>query len=385
MKKDIVIVGAGHSGGMLAIALRRNLYSGSILLIGKEPHLPYQRPPLSKGFLLDEIRENSLMLKSLDYYKKNSIDLLLPKTVESINPSKQIAILNDGKKIHFSKLVFATGSKLNKININSKTKGILYLRTVNDSKKIRKQLKKSKSIIVIGAGYIGLEISAIARKMGIETTVIEMGPKLMGRVVCSEVSDFLRKKHEENGVNFLLNTTVKDIIQYQNKKRVIFTDESYADTDVVIVGVGIQPNDSLAKKIGIKCNNGIVVDSFGETSIKNIFAIGDCSNKYNNIYKKRLRLESVQNAVDQAQMLSSFILGNTKLKTTVPWFWSDQYDIKLQIAGVSSGYDSYEIKGSIDEERFSISYKKNNTLIALDAINDPKSFMAAKKIIRNNT
>jgi 3-phenylpropionate/trans-cinnamate dioxygenase ferredoxin reductase subunit len=212
-----------------------------------------------------------------------------------------------------------------------------------------------------------------------------MGPKLMGRVVCSEVSDFLRKKHEENGVNFLLNRTVKDIIQYQNKKRVIFTDESYADTDVVIVGVGIQPNDGLAKKIGIKCNNGIVVDSFGETSIKNIFAIGDCSNKYNNIYKKRLRLESVQNAVDQAQMLSSFILGNTKLKTTVPWFWSDQYDIKLQIAGVSSGYDSYEIKGSIDEERFSISYKKNNTLIALDAINDPKSFMAAKKIIRNNT
>jgi len=381
MKSDIVIVGAGHSGGMLAIALRRNKYSGSILLIGEEPHLPYQKPPLSKGFLLDEIRENSLMFKSLDYYNKNSINLLLSQKVESINPNKQIVTLNDGRKINFSKLVFATGSKLKKLKTSSETKGILYLRTINDSKEIRKQLKKSKSIIVIGAGYIGLEISAIARKMGLETTVIEMGPRLMGRVVCSEVSDFLRNKHEKNGVNFHLNTAVKDIIQYQDKKRVIFTDESYSDADVIIAGVGIQPNDGLAKKTGIVCNNGIVVNSFGETSIKNVFAIGDCSNQYNNIYKKRLRLESVQNAVDQAQMLSSFILGNTKLKTTVPWFWSDQYDVKLQIAGVSSGYDSYEIKGSIDKERFSISYKKNNTLIALDAINDSKSFMEAKKII----
>ena len=383
MNSDIVIIGAGHSGGMLAIKLRRKKYKGSILIIGNEPYHPYQKPPLSKGFLTDDINERSLMLKSEVFYKKNNINLLLSKNVVSIDSSKQSLALDDGKTIYFSKLIFATGGIPNKLHTNSNTNGILYLRTIEDSKKIKDQMNRSKSLLIIGAGYIGLEISAIARKIGIETTVIEMSERPMSRVVCPEVSDFFKNKHETNGVNFLLDSKVVDVQQNGGKKKVFLKDGSELDTDMVIVGIGLKPNEVLAKKAGIKCNNGITVDTFGETSIKNIFAIGDCSNQYNDIFKKRLRLESVQNAVDQAEAVASVLTGGDCPKPAIPWFWSDQYDLKLQITGISSNYDSYKIEGSLKKEKFSVAYHKSNKLIALEAINDSKSFLAAKRLLDN--
>jgi len=380
MKNDAVIIGAGHAGGMTAISLRQRQYQGSITLIGEENYLPYQRPALSKGFLAGEIEEKRLYLKSQDYFDKNNIRIIRSCKVVAIDRNNKTILLENQKQLGYEKLVIATGSIVNKLKTSSKETDLYYLRTIRDSLKIREKLRSKNKITVIGAGYIGLEIASIATKKNLEVSVLELENRVMGRVVSAEVSDFFQKKHQSEGVEFKFNTSITDIEDRGKQKRIICSDGSFLNTDVVVIGVGIRPNIELAKSSGLKCDNGILVDANGQTSDPHIFAVGDCSNHPNNIFKQRLRLESVQNAVEQAKSIAASIAGSHKPYQEVPWFWSDQYNIKLQIAGISQDHDHRVIRGYPEEEKFAVFYQKEKRLIAVDAINSPKRIYGWKKM-----
>ena len=381
MKNDVIIIGAGHAGGIMAIALRQSKFQGSITLIGEENFLPYQRPALSKGFLAGDIKEKRLYLKSQDYFDKNNIGVIRDCKVLSIDKNNKTILLENKKQLSYGKLIIATGSIVNKLKTNSGEKNLHYLRTINDSLKIKQQLKNKNKITIIGAGYIGLEIASIAIKKNLEVRVLELKNRVMERVVSPEVSGFFKTKHQSEGVKFKFNTSITAIEDQGKQKRIICSDGSVFTTDVIVVGVGIKPNIELAKNSGLLCDNGILVDDYGQTSDRHIFAVGDCSNHPNNILKQRLRLESVQNAVEQAKAIATSLVVSQKPYQEVPWFWSDQYNIKLQIAGISKDHDQRVIRGLPEEEKFSVFYQKENRLIAVDAINSPKEFMVGKKWI----
>jgi len=381
IKNDVVIIGAGHAGGMTAISLRQKQYQGSIKLIGEENFLPYQKPALSKGFLAGEIEEKRLYLKSQSYIDNNNIQIIRNSKIIAIDRSNKTIVFENEKQLGYEKLIIATGSVVKKLKTNSSATDLCYLRTIPDSVKIREKLRNKNKITIVGAGYIGLEIASIAIKKGIEVSVLELEDRVMGRVVSSEVSDFFLKKHQSEGVEFKFNASIEDIEDQGKLKKITCSDGSVFNTDVVIVGVGIKPNDELAKSSGLKCDNGILVDDIGLTSDPNIFAVGDCSNHPNKIFKQRLRLESVQNAVEQAKSIAASIAGNHNPYQKVPWFWSDQYNIKLQIAGLSKNHDNRVVRGRPEEEQFAVFYQKNQCLIAVDAINSPKEFMVGKQWI----
>ena len=380
MKSDIVIIGAGHAGGMAAISLRQRKYQGSIALVGEEKYLPYQRPALSKGFLSGELGEKTLYLKSEDYFEKNKINVLRNSKVIAIDRSQKTLLLENQKQLGYKQLIIATGSVVNKLRITSQ-EDVYYLRTIGDSLKIRRKLKNHKKITIIGAGYIGLEIASIAIKRNLEVKIVELENRVMGRVVSSEVSDFFQKKHQAEGVEFKFNSSITSIESQGQQKRILCSDGSSFNTDVVVVGVGIKPNIELAESSGLRCSNGILVNDHGQTSDSDVFAVGDCSNQPNRLFKKRLRLESVSNAVEQAKSVSASIVGIQTAHQEVPWFWSDQYNLKLQIAGISDDHDQRFIRGCAEEEKFAVFYEKEKRLIAVDAINSPKEFMIGKKWI----
>ena len=385
MGHNVIIIGGGQAGAMSAIGLRQHKYQGSILLIAEEKYLPYQRPPLSKGYLVDQIKEKSLYLKSASYYEKNDIQIIKNKTVSQINKGRKSVVLNNDKEYYYEKLVITSGSILNTINPSCNQTNLHYLRTLDDSNKIKLILNKKEDLVIIGAGYIGLEIAAAAIKRNLKVSVIEMENRVMSRSVCSETSDFFQKKHEEKGIRFYFNVSVTDIEDNNNQKRIICSDGTTINADAVIIGIGIKPNVELALQSGLTCNDGIVVDENGQTSDENIFAAGDCTNHPNNILKRNIRLESVHNAVEQAKTVAAYISGNKKPYNQVPWFWSEQYNLKLQIGGISQDHDFYVVDGNIKEEKFSVYYIKNKKLIAIDAINNQKEFMKGKKLIALDT
>ena len=381
MSNDVVIIGAGHAGGMTAISLRQQDYQGLITLVGEEAYLPYQRPPLSKGFLAGEIDKERLYLKTQSYFEKHNIHVIKERKVLDIDRDKKNILLDDRKQIEYGKLVVATGSILNQINTSCRKTNIYYLRTIADALKIKQALKDKNKIIIIGAGYIGLEIASIAVKKNIDITIIEMEDRVMNRVICPVVSEFFQKKHRAEGVKFKFNASVIDIEDNHNQKQIKCTDGTVIDADAVVIGVGIKPNIELAINAGLVCQDGIVVDENGQTSDESIFAAGDCTNHPNSIYHKRLRLESVHNAVEQAKSVAASISGENKPYHQVPWFWSDQYNLKLQIAGISQNYDQYIVRGDMEEEKFTVFYLKNKKIIAVDTINNLKEFFNGKKLI----
>jgi|TARA_B100001750_G_scaffold154673_1_gene124113 3-phenylpropionate/trans-cinnamate dioxygenase ferredoxin reductase subunit len=380
MKNDVVIIGAGHAGGMAAISLRQRKYQGSITLVGEERFFPYQRPALSKGFLSGELGEKTLYLKSEDYFEKKKINVLRNSKVIAIDRSQKTLLLENQKQLGYKQLIIATGSVVNQLRITNR-EDVYYLRTIGDSLRIRKKLKNHKKITIIGAGYIGLEIASIAVKKNLEVKIVELENRVMGRVVSSEVSDFFQKKHQAEGVEFKFNSSITGIEPQGQQKRILCSDGSSFNTDFVVVGVGIQPNIELAESSGLRCNNGILVNDHGQTSDASVFAVGDCSNQPNKLFKKRLRLESVSNAVEQARSVAASIAGIQTGDQEVPWFWSDQYNLKLQIAGISQDHDHRVIRGCLEEEKFAVFYEKEKRLIAVDAINSPKEFMIGKKWI----
>ena len=379
MMVDVLIIGGGQAGSMTAINLRKQKFEGSIAIITEEAHHPYQRPPLSKGFLTGDFKQENLFFKSESYYEKNKIKVFLKSHAVSIEIKKQKVILGSGEEIKYKKLVIATGSKLNKITPEEDEK-IIYLNSIDNAVNLKKRLEEHKSIGIVGAGYIGLEVAATAKKMDLKTTVFEAEKRIMQRSASDEIASFIKSYHEKMGVEFKLGSLVQKITT-EDSLRIVLNDGQISEPDFVVIGVGVQAACDIAQEAGIDCNNGILVDENCLTSEENIYAAGDCVNYYFSRYGSRQRLESVQNAIDQATTVSASIMGAPITYKSIPWFWSDQYDLKIQIAGLSQDSDLLVTRGNKNDCKFSVCHFKNSRLMAVECVNDQKTFMLGKKLI----
>ncbi|WP_432470982.1 NAD(P)/FAD-dependent oxidoreductase [Amphritea sp. HPY] len=378
----VVIIGGGHAGSQLISSLRQHKFSGRITLIADEKALPYNRPSLSKDFLSGEKTEHQIALLPDAVFASDNINCMLNTTVTQLNPNSNSIRLSDGSNLNYDYLVIATGSVPRQLDIpGSDLKGIHYLKTLNDAKNLQADIKNANKMVVVGGGYIGLEIAATARKKGLDVTILEMAPRILQRVVAPEVSDFFMRIHTEQDVNIVTNISAQAFKGRSHVKQVVASDGQSFNADIVVIGVGVIPNDALAHAAGLVCDNGILVNEYCQTTQDNIFATGDCTNHFNQVYGRRVRLESVQNAVDQAKTIASCIVGNKKAYNSIPWFWSSQYNLKLQIAGLSQGYDQLVIRGDATSDSVSFFYLKERRVIACDAVNQVSDFMSSKKLI----
>ena len=382
--ENLLIIGAGQSAIQCISTLKKEGYSGSITLVGEEEHLPYQRPPLSKGFLEDSIGKERLYFKKLEFFTENKVQLYLGLAAEKLDIENQKVYLSDNSELEFDKLVLATGSRVRYLNFpGSELKSIFYLRNLDDAEAIKKDLETSDNLVIIGAGYIGLEAAAIAAKKNKTVTVIEMADRVMNRTVDPQISEYYLNLHQSYGVKFHFNTSLETINKASDSLEVVCSDGTEVKADSVLIGAGVIPNIELAEDAGIHCDNGIIVDEFGRTNFENVYACGDCTNHPNKILNKNLRLESVHNAMEQAKTVASSVLNNPMEYSQVPWFWSDQYDHKLQIVGLSGDHDLVTMRGTINDAEFMLFYTKDEELIAVDAINNPKEFLISRKLVAN--
>lgn len=381
-----IIVGASHAAAQLAPALRQQGWEGSITIIGNEYFLPYHRPPLSKDFLSGSKTLDDLLIRPPATYEKSKIRIVLGATVEKIDRANKQIVLDDGSRADYDKLVLTTGARVRKIPLpGSDLPGVFYLRDINDVQKIKQFTGKAKNAVIIGGGYIGLETGASLRKLGMEVTVLEAMPRILQRVTAPEVSEFYARVHSEEGVNIVTDAQIEAIEGEKDVERVVMKNGDSYTAELVIIGVGVMPNVELAEEAGLKIENGIAVDESARTSDEDILAAGDCTSHYNPIYDRHIRLESVQNAVDQSTIAAKTICGKPETYSALPWFWSDQFDLKLQIAGLSQGYTDVVIRGDIKNSRsFAAFYMKDGQLLAVDAVNKPQEFMIGKRLITGN-
>ena len=378
-----IIIGASHAGVQAAVNLRSQGYEDKITLISSDTVLPYQRPPLSKAFLQDTLPEQRLWLRPEAFYQQKNIDLLLGKYVTKIDRDKQTVTLDDKQCLPYDKIILATGASIRRLTVpGSDLPGVHYLRDYNDTVGIRDTLADVNDVVVIGGGYIGLEAAASLQKLGKNVTLLIKHDRPLKHLTSTTVSDYLSQLHTEHGVNIQTNTVVKKVIGDDKTIAVETTDGQRYKADMVIVGIGVIPSQQLAQQCGLEVDNGIQVNEYMQTSDENIFAIGDCASFYHGVYKKQLRIESVQNATDQSKTAALAICGQLIPYSTTAWFWSDQYDAKLQIAGLSDGYDEIIVRQET-EKSLAVFYMANNRLIAIDAISQPKSFMITRKHIHN--
>lgn len=385
----VVIAGAGMAAGELVTVLRREGFKGRIAMVGQEAHLPYQRPPLSKAYLAGNVESESLGCKPRDTYDKASIDFIPRTYVSGIDrPSKHV-ILSDGQRLGYWKLVVATGGRAKMVHewkgMDGKWPRNLHsIRTIEDAARIRSCLADGSRIVIVGGGYIGLEAAAVAIQRRAKVTVLEAMPRVLARVAAPQVSEFFERVHREAGVEVRTGMAVSkfDIDPMANTIRaVIASDGTRINTDAVIAGIGMVPNVELASAANLKVENGIVVDEFMRSSDPDIFAIGDCANHPDPITRRRVRLESVPNAWEQARTAAATICGKERPYQAVPWFWSDQYDVKLQIAGLSDGYDDVVVRGSRESRSFAVFYLQERRVIAVDAVNCSRDFAVARKMV----
>lgn len=386
MAATVVIAGAGHAAGQVVATLKQKQFAGRIVLLGDEPYLPYQRPPLSKKYLAGALDAERLHFKPASFYDAPNIDVHLNTRVTAIACDENVVHTAADESVSYDKLVLALGSRARHIPVAGDTlKGVYYLRDIQDVDKIRGAIATYTKVTIVGAGYIGLEVAAVCRQLGLDVTVIEMADRVMSRVVSPQVSSFYQQQHEQHGVKFKMSAGLHALRGNGRVNAVEFDGGDVVDTDFVIIGAGILPNYELAQAAGLEVENGIVVDERCQTSDADIFAVGDCTSHPNSIYGRRVRLESVHNALEQARTAASNICGDDLLYSQVPWFWSDQYDLKLQIAGLSDGYDQTLVRGDPAMKKFACLYLKQGVLIAVDAINSPREFMRAKRLIAERT
>lgn len=382
MVDTIVIAGAGHGAGQVVATLKQKKFAGKIILIGDEAQLPYQRPPLSKKFLSGHLDAERLHFKPASFYDDPRIDVHLNTTIERIDRAGKNVCTSDGGEFSYDKLVLAFGSRVRKIEVpGHDLPGIHYLRSITDVEAIRSKMSGNKNVVIVGAGYIGLEVAAVCRQQGLDVTVIEMADRVMNRVVSPNVSDYYQLEHTKHGVKLLLSTSLAAFEGKRRVRRAITDDGQEIPADFAVIGVGILPNTEIAEAAGLDVIDGIVVDDTCRTADTDIYAIGDCTSHPNTIYGRLLRLESVHNALEQAKTAASNICGVESHYSQVPWFWSDQYDLKLQIAGLSEGYDDVVLRGDPSNGSFACCYLKDGVLIAVDAINSPRDFMQSKTLI----
>ena len=380
----VVIVGGGHAGANTAFALRKDGFDGDINIICDESHLPYHRPPLSKDFLKQKIEEDKLSFKTAEFYNDQNISLNLNTRVQSIDLESN-KVLSDNGSFDFDYLVFATGAAPRLLPMeNADAKNLFYLRQISDVVSMQKVIAAGKKIVLIGGGYIGLEVASAMIELGLEVTILESEERILKRVTSPELSRFYNNFHSNMGVKIICNAKVNELIaDNENINTVCLESGEKIAADMFLVGIGAIPNIQLAESIGLVCDDGIKTDQFCRTSFPNIIAVGDCTSSFNTLLNKELRLESVPNALAQSKVASSSIIGNDLFNNEMPWFWSDQYDLKLQMVGISSGYDECHILGDINSVEFLACYGKNGYLIAVDSVNQSKKFMLFKRALSN--
>ncbi|WPN45129.1 NAD(P)/FAD-dependent oxidoreductase [Pseudomonas sp. P8_241] len=383
-RPGVVIVGAGQGGGEASTALRQQGYQGSITLIGDEPQLPYRRPPLSKAFLLGDMTVEDLQLKPAETYEQFNIQCNLGTRVETIDRHNRQVQLSDGSNVAYEHLILATGGQARRLTLpGSQHRNVHYIRTVSDIERLRLDLQPGRRLVMVGGGYVGLEVAAVACKKGLHVTVVEAMPRVLARVTAPELSNFYEQAHRRRGVSILTGCGVEAFHGQTQVEQVVLADGRRLDADLVIVGIGLIPGISLAQQCNLAITEGaIAVDAHTRTSDPHIFAIGDCTYHENRFYEGRpMRLESVPNATEQARIAAANICGKDSSYDSVPWFWSDQFDLKLQMVGLSSGYDQLVIRGSMSDESFIAFYLAKGTIISADAVNRPQDFLFAKKLV----
>jgi 3-phenylpropionate/trans-cinnamate dioxygenase ferredoxin reductase subunit len=380
--KSAVIIGGSHAAVQLAISLRQNGWDGTITLISDEPYLPYQRPPLSKAFLSGSSSEEQLALRASAAYEKLDVSFKLGIRVTALDTDKRQLTLDNGETISFTKLALCTGARARTLPIaGAELSGVHYLRTLDDVKHIKQSADSANSAVIIGGGYIGLETAASLTKLGIAVTLLEAESRLLQRVASATTSEFYLNLHQEHGVTVKLNAQASALQGDASVANVVCTDGQTIDADMVIIGIGVIANTELAADAGLSVDNGIVVNQFAQTSHADIVAAGDCTNHPNPLLNRSLRLESVPNAVEQAKTAAASLCDIEKPYAQLPWFWSDQYDVKLQIAGINQGYTEVVIRGDQTSRSFTVFYLQGTVLLSAECINRPKDFIVAKKLI----
>ena len=375
----VVVIGAGQAGAAVVARLRAEGHQGDITLIGAEPHPPYQRPPLSKGYLLGEIGAERLWLRGADFYAEHGITLRLGQTVTAIDPvAKTITVGTD--TVAYDELVLTTGSHPRRLpaTVGGELPGVYTVRSLADVDAMKAEFTAGRRLIIVGGGYIGLEAAAVAAKLGLDVTVLEMAPRILQRVAAPETSDYFRALHQAHGVKVLESTGLDRLLGDTHVTGARLTNGTELPADFVIVGVGILPGTQLCDAANIALENGIRTDAHGRTNQPHVWAAGDCASFP--WRSGRLRLESVGNAIEQAEAVADNILGRDTPYHAHPWFWSDQYDTKLQIAGLNTGYDRIVTRGP-EGEAVSFWYYNGDTLLAVDAMNDPRAYMVGKRLI----
>jgi 3-phenylpropionate/trans-cinnamate dioxygenase ferredoxin reductase subunit len=386
MNDAVVIIGAGQAGAQLALSLRQGGHAGPIRVIGDEPHLPYQRPPLSKQFLAEYRDPATLFLRPESFWREKDVAIDVGTAVASVEPDKDRLILADGREVPYGTLVFATGTSARTLLLPGiSLPGVFLLRKIDDVVRLRPALNEAQRVVIVGGGYIGLEVASVASHEGRNVTVLEAEDRVLKRVTGPVTSAFYDRTHRERGVDVRLGARLVAVEGEARATGVRLADGERLPADLVLIAAGARANDDLAAAAGLACQDGIMVDEFARTGAPGIYAIGDCTRLPSRRYGRRVRLESVQNAIDQAKAAAASILGKPQPYDPVPWFWSDQYDLKLQIAGLTDGYDAIETVGDPASGKFSVEYRCGSRLIAVDAINDGRAHMTSRKRIAEET
>lgn len=375
-----LIIGASHAGAQAAVSLRQAGYEGRITLLGEETVPPYHRPPLSKDYLSGDKAESEILLRPAESYAEANIDLRLGVRAGAIDRTAKTVQTIDGEHIAYDHLVLATGARIRHLPIpGAGSDHVHYLRDTKDVDAIRARVKSGKRAVIIGGGYIGLETAASLRKRGMDVTLLEAQPRILQRVTSEQMSDFYRRVHTEEGVEIIEDCMASKIDAVGDQLIVSTSCGGRYGAHLVVIGIGVIPNTELAEFAGLEIGDGIKVNAYCQTSDPTIYAIGDVSHHYNPLYERHVRLESVPNATEQAKVVAAHIMGTPKSYSALPWFWSDQFDLKLQIAGLSEGFDEVLVRGDPDGSRsFAAYYFKGQRLLAVDAVNAPRDFMVAR-------
>jgi 3-phenylpropionate/trans-cinnamate dioxygenase ferredoxin reductase subunit len=386
----VLIIGAGHAGGSAAANLRQYGYRGEIMLVGEEATAPYQRPPLSKGYLKEEVDANNLKLKTDDFYASQGVELILSRTVIAIERRAKCVTFADGGEAQYDILIIATGSRPRLLSVpGAALHGILALRTIADADLLKRCLTAAGNVLIIGGGYVGLEVAASARSAGAAVTILEREARCLARVACEPLSRFFESQHRAQGVAIITGAQVMSFVgtgpiddPRSRVRAVTLADGRTVPADVVVVGIGAVPCDELARTAGLLCENGIAVDAQARTADQSIYAIGDVTWRPLPHYDdQRLRLESVPNALEQARQAACAIVGLPAPPPELPWFWSDQYNLKLQIAGVSLGASEYILRGEPAQDKFAVFHLRGDRILAVEAVNAVPEFMFGKQLI----
>lgn len=386
----IVVIGAGQAAGRAIEAMRHQGYSGAITLIGEENQLPYERPSLSKEVLVQGIEQHINYVNDANWYQQNDVTLTLGVNVTKIEPNNKRVICSDNTRYTYEKLLITTGAKMRQLNLpGAHPDTVHYLRTIEDAKRLRDALEQAQNMVIIGGGFIGLEVAASARRLGVEVALVETGSHLMGRAVPRELAEIVAQKHRQQGVDLYLNNAPESVVSLaldnSTKQNVILRDGQRLKADLIVVGIGVIPNSELAEQAGIATDNGILTDSYCRTNLPDIYAAGDCANQYNDLLGHHLRLESWQNAQNQAVAAAQNICAAPLKYTATPWFWSDQYDVNIQVSGDCNSPEPLVARGVAGEDGFMLFHLSKGVIKGAIGINAGRDMSIVSKLIAANT